>query len=119
MLLTSPEGASEGMLFSATCSPLRLHRQDPTRTYGVSIDHLVRGNQQRGWHAQAKCSCGPEVDSHFIFGRALDRQIGGLLSTENTIDIDSGLAAQIDNIDRVVNQAALGGRSGQSKDRRH
>jgi hypothetical protein len=25
MLLTSPEGASEGMLFSATCSPLRFY----------------------------------------------------------------------------------------------
>src|SRR6266550_1956296 len=51
------------------------------------IDHLVGDREQRRRHVEAEGSCGLEVDEQFEPGRKLHRQVAGLLTFEDAIDV--------------------------------
>jgi hypothetical protein len=53
----------------------------------ILFDYLVGQREQRGRHSDAERLCRLEVDDKLKFGWLLDRQIGGLLSLENSPDV--------------------------------
>jgi len=58
------------------------------RDMGASLDHLIGGRQQRFRDGEAERLGGLDVDSYFKFRRQLNRQVGRLCATENTIYIE-------------------------------
>src|SRR5215471_2061827 len=54
------------------------------------FDHLVSAPEQRGWEGDAKGFCRLEIDDQLNFRGLLDRQVGRLLTLENTPGVDAG-----------------------------
>src|ERR1700722_3462528 len=61
-----------------------------------SLDHLIGGHEQSLWHFDAECLGGPEVDYQLVFGRRLHRQIGGLVTAQDAIDVAGCAAVLVD-----------------------
>jgi hypothetical protein len=59
------------------------------RTY--LFDHLVGDHEQRVRNGNAKRAGGRQVDDQFESGRLRDRQIGRLLTFEDSAGVDAGL----------------------------
>ena len=61
---------------------------DPMQTCAFGLfDHLVGGHKQRGRHRQAERLCRLDVDDRLVLGRRLHRKIGGLVATQDAVDI--------------------------------
>jgi hypothetical protein len=73
------------------------------------INHLVGERKQLIRHIQAERFGSLEVDDHFKFDWCLDGEVGWLLAFENPIDVGSAAPEQVDRIDAVGHQAAVGG----------
>src|SRR4051812_37213896 len=59
------------------------------------FDHLVGGRLQCERHCNAERLGGLEINHQLEFGRLHDWQVGGLLSFENTANIDAGLTERV------------------------
>jgi hypothetical protein len=57
-------------------------------------------------HVEAERLGGLEIDDHFVLGRRLDRQVGGLLALEDAIDVGGRASVRVDCIRPVRDQAA-------------
>src|SRR5215475_14561177 len=82
-----------------------------------SLDHLIRGGQQRFRDGEAEGLGGLEVDDEFQLGRLLDRQIGWFLAFENASGIDASLVGRITEAAAVAYQATGEGELTEIKDR--
>jgi len=56
------------------------------------LNHLVGAGEERLRHGQAEGFRGFQVDDQLELGRLLDRQVGGLGTSENPADIRPSLA---------------------------
>src|SRR5215208_8439275 len=88
------------------------------RTPAASFDHLVGTDKKFVRHSQTKGFGGLEIDPEVELGRLLHRQIPWSVALENAIDIRNCLPVQIEKIEAVIDQAALGGRGRYYVDRR-
>ena len=53
------------------------------------FDHFVGQREQRRGNDEAERLCGLEVYHQLVLGRLLDRELGGLLTLQNAIDVVS------------------------------
>ena len=62
-----------------------MHRNKTQRLF----DHLVGAGEQHRRNGQAERSSGDKVHNQIKLSRLLDRQVGGLRSAQNLIDVVS------------------------------
>src|SRR3974377_2080869 len=62
------------------------------------FNNLISAGKERRRHSEAKCLSRLEVDHQLKFSRALHRQLGGLLTLEDAIDVASSLPELIDRV---------------------
>src|SRR5262245_27438231 len=62
-------------------------RPSAARQNPCSFDHFVGADEKRFRKGQSECLCSLEVYDQLEFGRQLNRQIGGVRTLENEIDI--------------------------------
>ena len=65
------------------------------RTLPALSDQLVREPEERGWHIDANCLCGLEIDDQFELGWLLDRKISWFTAFKYSVDIRSGTAPML------------------------
>ncbi|MFZ1044692.1 MAG: hypothetical protein WAN52_03495, partial [Pseudolabrys sp.] len=53
------------------------------------------------------CFGSPKIDDQLVFGRKLHRQIGGLLSFQNAVDIVRRTSVQVDIISAIGREPAI------------
>src|SRR5215471_11618156 len=78
------------------------------RTLTASLDHGIGLRQQCRWHDEAEGLCGLEIYHQFVLGRRLHRQVGGLLTFEDAIDVAGRASVRLDRVRSVGNQATAG-----------
>src|ERR1700732_1016155 len=71
------------------------------------LDHFVGACEQRWWNCQSERLRGLEVNCKVVFCRRLHRQVGGLLTFEDAIDIIRGAQVWLDRIWPIRDQAAV------------
>src|SRR6516225_2946653 len=75
------------------------------------FDHLVGAGKQRGQHFEAERLGGSQVDDEIEFGRLLYRQISRFGTSQYPINIGDTWPTVLRNeVKRVLNQSAIGGR---------
>src|SRR6202043_67946 len=77
------------------------------RTFRRSLDHLVGAREQRDGRVEAERLGGLQINGKLVFGRKLDRQIAGLCTFENAVDVRGRAAETLDNVNPVGSQAAF------------
>jgi hypothetical protein len=60
----------------------------------ASLDHLVGTSEEGRRHFQAKRLGGLQIDDEIELGRLLDREVSGLCSAHNLVDIFGGALSQ-------------------------
>jgi len=94
-----------GMLPSDTRpSPFRPIADSIGAANCVLFDHLVDAHKNRVGDREAECFCRFRVKYEFEFGRLHYRQVGGCGATEDSADIDAGLAVYVEAIGPVTDQ---------------
>src|SRR5271165_345702 len=84
-----------------------LHRLDRTSLRLAHLfDHLVGAGQYCRQHVEAQCLGSFEVDDKLEFGRLLDRQVTGLFTLEDAIDIGCCLPVCLEHLNPIGHQAA-------------
>src|SRR4051794_27631817 len=86
---------------------------------GLSFDHLVGAEQERLRHGEAEGLGGLEVDRKLELDRLLDGEVGRLGALQDAVDITSRAAEQIDPVDAIGDQTAVGGEGPDRIERRH
>jgi hypothetical protein len=71
------------------------------------FDDLVGTREQRERHVEAECPGGLQVDHQLVLNRRLHRQVGGLFSFEDAVDVAGGFPEHISQIDAIRNQAPI------------
>src|SRR5579862_1459476 len=54
------------------------------------LEHFARAKQQSAWHLDAERSCRLRVDDQVELFQLLDRQVGGLRTLQNPVDVARG-----------------------------
>src|SRR6185369_1317999 len=70
------------------------------------FDHLVGASEERRRHGEAKCLGRFEIDHQLVLGWLLHRQVGWLLSLEDTSDIRGAAPPQVGVVNSIGNQAS-------------
>src|SRR5262245_37231765 len=70
-------------------------RYGPKADIAVSFDYVVGNSHHARGNRNAKCLSGLEVDRQFVLSRLHNRQIGRLLTFENSSDVDAYLAIRL------------------------
>src|SRR5262245_149357 len=73
-------------------------RPNAAQQNACSFEHLVGAQQKRFRNGQSECLCSLEIYDQLEFGRQLNRQIGGVRTLENEIDICCRAPEQIRRI---------------------
>jgi hypothetical protein len=81
------------------------------------LDHLVGCREKRRRHLKADRLGSLQVDHQLVFGRRLHREIGGLLTLEDAIDISRRAAVLVEKIRPVGDQPAGGDHEASEIDR--
>src|SRR6266850_765974 len=76
----------------------------PGRAPGALLNHFIRPPQHRLWDRQPECLGGLEVDREPELRRLFDRQIGGLGTLENLVDVAAQAPPQIAMVRPVRHQ---------------
>src|SRR5215471_13915060 len=71
-----------------------------------SLNHLIRPRQHVGRNRKADLLCGLEVDDQLELGRLLHRQIGGLSSLENFVNVIRDAAVAVREFRPVGHESA-------------
>jgi hypothetical protein len=71
------------------------------------FDHLVGAREHRDRYIEAERPRGFQVYDQLVFVRQLNRQIGWLLTLENTVDVGGGALVELDIIHAVGCQTAV------------
>src|SRR5262245_56898477 len=69
-----------------------------------SLDHLVGSHEHARRHGQAERPGGLKVDDRFILSRCLHWKVGGLNTTQDTVDIGCSLPKLIDAVGAVAQE---------------
>src|SRR5262245_17155551 len=67
----------------------------PKADIGISFNYVVDDSHYARRNGDAKCLSGLEVDRQFVLSRLHNRQIGRLLTFENSPDVDAYLAIRL------------------------
>src|SRR6516165_3829207 len=94
-------------LASATSANSTARKIDSPRPLGPRVI-LVGSGEQCFRDGEAERFGGFEVEHRHILGRHLHREVGGLLSLKDTIDVAGGTPVLVDRIRPVGDQAAAG-----------
>ncbi len=62
-------------------------RRAPRSPPSASLDHLVGAGEERGRDGEVEGLRRFKIDGQFVPGRLLDRELGGLLASQNPIDV--------------------------------
>src|SRR5262245_19206924 len=76
---------------------------------GCSFDHLVGTGEQCRWYFDPECFRRLEVDNKFVLGRPLHRHVGGLLASEDAIDVTRRSPVVVQQVGSKREQAAVHG----------
>src|SRR5262245_25671755 len=77
------------------CGATRDVRYGPIADIGISFNYVVGDSHYARWNRDAKCLSGLEIDRQFVLSRLHNRQIGRLLTFENSPDVDAYLAIRL------------------------
>src|SRR5215510_13651987 len=80
-----------------------------SQQHSCSFDHLVGAGKQCRGNFKTESLRGLEVDDKVVLGWLLYRQVGGLLTLEDAIDIAGGAPELVDAVRRIGEQPTLGG----------
>jgi hypothetical protein len=97
------------------CREASLSVHEPTSA--CLLDHLVGAGEQCGRHGEPNVLSRLEINEQIVLGRRLHRKIGGLLASENAIDVTRGMPHLDRKISGIGNQPAAGDEIGQAIDR--
>src|SRR5882724_6535493 len=75
------------------------------RTFACSLNYLIGGRDECRRYGKAQLLGRLEVDGQFEFGYLVDRDIAGLCSSENCVDIVGDALIQFDQVEGVGHQA--------------
>src|SRR5262249_57772615 len=76
----------------------------------TSFDHLVGEQLHRIGNREAQRPRGLEIDNKFKLGGSLYRQVGRLLSPDNSAGVDAGLAIRIRKVASIAHKTACDGK---------
>src|SRR5262249_59831091 len=85
----------------------KFHLEPPSRF--TSVDHLVGEREQLVGYFEAERLSGLEIDDELVLGRRLHRQVGWLLTLQNTIDVGGCAPERVDCIRSIGDQSAASG----------
>src|SRR5436190_3698389 len=74
--------------------------------YSLLFDHLVGASEESWRHVEAECPGGLHVDHQLVLRWRLHRQLAGLLTLEDAIDVAGGAAILIGIVGAITHQAA-------------